>query len=230
MTRVCREKTTGIASFHEGLRTISPRAVSSICCSPIWASWSKLPLRSPVASYSTLASGSRVGEPDSGEDDFSAEISPGISTMSPVIPCWARCCWAARWRSLHFPVGVSGQTNNIVMETATMTMNGTMKATRHATWGVRCLSCTSESKIAGIKKYVTPPPALPKPAVKELPVPTIFLSKKPVDHTWQGTKLPPRIPTKKRRAIRPLALVTAPASTVGMEPASKQATKVYRGP
>ena len=146
------------------------------------------------------------------------------------MPCSARCCWAARWRSLHFPVGVSGQTNSNVMAVATMIRNGTMKATRHALWGVKPDWWTSESKIAGIRKYVTPPPALPKPAVKELPVPTTFLSKNPVDQTWQGTKLPPRIPTKKRRAMRPLALVTAPASTVGMEPASRQPAKVYRGP
>ena len=174
---------TGMASLKLGLRTISPRATSSICCSPIWASWSMLPLRSPVASYWILASGSRVGEPDSGEDDFSALIDPGTSTTSPVMPCSARFCWAARWRSLHFPVGVSGQTNNNVTVTATMTMNGTTKATRHALWGVRPDWWTSESKIAGIRKYVTPPPELPKPAVNALPVPTMFLSKKPVDQT-----------------------------------------------
>ena len=221
---------TGIASLKVGLRTISPRATSSICCSPIWASWSKLPLRSPVASYSSLASVSRVGELVAVEDGFWAVISPGTSTTLPVMPCSVRCCWAARWRSLHFPVGVSGHTKSIVTATETMMMNGTMKATRHALWGVSCWCPTSESKIAGIKKYVTPPPALPKPAVKALPVPTMFLSKNPVDQTWQGTKLPPRIPTKKRRAKRPLALVTVPASTVGIEPASRQATKVYRGP
>jgi len=32
-------------------------------------------------------------------------------------------------------------------------------------------------------------------------VPTTFLSKKPVDQTWQGTKLPPRMPTKKRHEL-----------------------------
>ena len=146
------------------------------------------------------------------------------------MPCSAKCCCAARCRSLHFPVGVSGHTNNNVMAVATMMMNGTIKATRHALWGVKPDWWTSESKMAGIRKYVTPPPALPKPAVNELPVPTTFLSKNPVDQTWQGTKLPPRMPTKKRRAMRPLALVTAPASTVGMEPASRQPAKVYRGP
>lgn len=146
------------------------------------------------------------------------------------MPWSARCCWAARWRSLHFPVGVSGQTNNNVMAVATMMMNGTMKATRQALWGARPDWWTSESKMAGIRKYVTPPPALPKPAVRELLVPTTFLSKKPVDHTWQGTKLPPRIPTKKRTARRPLAFVTAPASTLGMEPSRRQPAKVYRGP
>ena len=103
--------------------------------------------------------------------------------------------------------------------------------------------------MAGMRKYVTkasvrtqertagqkarhdapPPPALPKPPVKELAVPTTFLSKNPVDQTWQGTKLPPSMPTKKRRARRPLALVTAPAKTVGIEPASKQPAKTYRG-
>lgn len=46
-----------------------------------------------------------------------------------------------------------------------------------------------------------PPPELPNPATKALDVPTMFLSKKPVDHTWQGTKLPPSIPTKNRTAM-----------------------------
>ncbi len=132
MTRVCREKTTGIDSLKVGLRTISPRATSSICCSPIWASWSKLPLRSPVASYSIFASGSRDGELVEVEDGLSAVICPGNSTTSPVMPCPARFCCAARWRSLHLPVGVSGQTSNKVTATATMMMNGTTKATRHA--------------------------------------------------------------------------------------------------
>ena len=38
------------------------------------------------------------------------------------------------------------------------------------------------------------------------------------------------MPTKNRRAIRPEALLTVPARKVGMEPASKTAAKVYRGP
>ena len=84
--------------------------------------------------------------------------------------------------------------------------------------------------MAGIKKYVIPPPAFPIPPVKALAVPTIFLSKKPVDQTWQGTKLPPRIPMKKRRASKPLTVVTAPARDVGMAPARRQAAKVYLGP
>jgi hypothetical protein len=42
-----------------------------------------------------------------------------------------------------------------------------------------------------------------------------------VDQTWQGTKVAPRIPTKKRMINRPLASVTVPASAVGMEPARR---------
>lgn len=75
-----------------------------------------------------------------------------------------------------------------------------------------------------------PPPALPKPPVNALAVPTTFLSKKPVDQTWQGTKLPPRMPTKKRTARRPSTLVTAPARAVGIAPARRQPAKVYLGP
>lgn len=75
-----------------------------------------------------------------------------------------------------------------------------------------------------------PPPALPRPPVKALAEPTTFLSKNPVLHTWQGTKLPPRMPMKKRSARRPLALVTAPANAVGMAPKRRQPANVYRGP
>ena len=75
-----------------------------------------------------------------------------------------------------------------------------------------------------------PPPELPKPAVKALALPTTFLSKNPVDHTWQGTKDPPRIPTKNRIANKPDTLVTAPARAVGIDPASKQAANVTLGP
>ena len=80
--------------------------------------------------------------------------------------------------------------------------------------------------MAGMRKYVMPPPALPKPAVREFAVPTTFLSKKPVDQTWQGTKLPPSIPTKNRSASRPFALYTAPAKTVGIEPMRRHAANV----
>jgi hypothetical protein len=78
--------------------------------------------------------------------------------------------------------------------------------------------------------YVIPPPELPQPAVKALAVPTTFLSKYPVVQTWHGTKLAPRMPTKKRSAIRPLELVTRPAIAVGIEPASRRPTKTRRGP
>lgn len=71
-----------------------------------------------------------------------------------------------------------------------------------------------------------PPPELPKPAVRALAVPTMFLSKKPVDQTWQGTKLPPRIPTKKRMVIRPPEVVTVPERAVGMAPSKRQPAKV----
>ena len=66
---------------------------------------------------------------------------------------------------------------------AVITMKGTTKATRQATCAERCCCETRESKMAGMRKYVMPPPALPKPPVSELAVPTMFLSKKPVDHT-----------------------------------------------
>ncbi len=58
----------------------------------------------------------------------------------------------------------------------------------------------------------------------------MFLSKNPVDQTWHGTKLPPRIPTKKRRAISSLALWTVPARAVGIAPTRRHPAKVYRGP
>lgn len=58
----------------------------------------------------------------------------------------------------------------------------------------------------------------------------MFLSKKPVVHTWQGTKVPPRIPTKNRIAYRLAALWAVPASAVGMEPARSREAKVRRGP
>lgn len=75
-----------------------------------------------------------------------------------------------------------------------------------------------------------PPPRFPSPPANALAVPTTFLSKKPVVHTWQGTKLPPRIPMKKRSAYKPEALYTVPARNVSIEPASKQPANVRRGP
>jgi len=73
------------------------------------------------------------------------------------------------------PTGVSWQSRRRQVATETIIIPGTTKATLQATWGVRPL-LTRESKIEGIRKYVTPPPALPKPAVKAFAVPTIFLS------------------------------------------------------
>lgn len=78
--------------------------------------------------------------------------------------------------------------------------------------------------------YVIPPPALPKPPAKEFALPTMFLSKNPVHHTWQGTNVAPRMPTKNRNAIRPLGVKTRPAKTVGMAPQSSNPTKTKRGP
>lgn len=75
-----------------------------------------------------------------------------------------------------------------------------------------------------------PPPAFPHPAARELAVPTIFLSKNPVHQTWQGTNVPPRMPTKKRKAISPWALVTSPAIAVGIEPHSRRPMNTRRGP
>lgn len=77
---------------------------------------------------------------------------------------------------------------------------------------------------------VIPPPALPQPPARAFAVPTIFLSKNPVHQTWHGTKVPPRIPTKKRRAIRPLGVVTRPAMAVGIDPQSSSPINTRRGP
>jgi hypothetical protein len=84
--------------------------------------------------------------------------------------------------------------------------------------------------MAGIKKYVTPPPEFPQPPIKEFAVPTIFLSKNPVDQTWHGTNDPPRIPTKKRSAMRPPAEFTVPAKAVGIAPIKSTVQNVQRGP
>lgn len=89
-------------------------------------------------------------------------------------------------------------------------------------------SCMTEGKSSTY--YVIPPPALPQPPARELAVPTIFLSKNPVHHTWHGTKVPPRIPTKNRSAIRPLGVVTAPAMAVGIAPQRSNPTKTNLGP
>ena len=86
------------------------------------------------------------------------------------------------------------------------------------------------STIAGMTKYVIPPPEFPHPPVIEFAVPTTFLSKNPVDHTWQGTNEPPRMPTKNLRTMSPVALDTVPASAVGMAPASRHPAKVTLGP
>ena len=61
-------------------------------------------------------------------------------------------------------------------------------------------------------------------------VPTTFLSKNPVDHTWQGTKDPPRIPTKNLKTMRPAALVTVPAKAVGIAPKRRHPANVTLGP
>lgn len=75
-----------------------------------------------------------------------------------------------------------------------------------------------------------PPPEFPQPPIKAFDVPTTFLSKKPVDQTWQGTNVPPKIPTKNLRAIRPDTLVTKPAMAVGIAPANRTAMYVHLGP
>src|SRR5436190_14247361 len=75
-----------------------------------------------------------------------------------------------------------------------------------------------------------PPPALPQPPANALADPTTFLSKKPVVHTWHGTKTAPRIPTKNRNVLRPAALLTKPAIAVGIEPANKRHANTFRGP
>lgn len=94
-----------------------------------------------------------------------------------------------------------------------------------------CKSCLNTwNGIEGKTYYVTPPPALPIPAINPFAVPTTFLSKKHVLQTWHGTKLAPRIPTKNRRTIRPFASVTRPAMAVGTAPARRIDTKVIRGP
>jgi len=82
--------------------------------------------------------------------------------------------------------------------------------------------------MAGMTKYVIPPPALPQPAVRALDVPTTFLSKNPVDQTWHGTNDPPRIPMKNRITYKPAGVEIVPARAVGIAPRSKQAAKVNR--
>src|ERR1700710_2857501 len=107
-------------------------------------------------------------------------------------------------RSDHFPVGVSSPVKRMPSAITVMIMKGTIKDTRQATWALRCWFFTRESKTAGMTKYylisrcheveccieptVIPPPELPHPPAKALEVPTTFLSKNPVDQTWQGTK------------------------------------------
>src|SRR2546423_10567264 len=63
-----------------------------------------------------------------------------------------------------------------------------------------------------------------------LAVPTMLLSKKPVDQTWQGTKVPPRMPMKNRRAMSSLALYAVPDRKVGIAPTKRQLANVLRGP
>ena len=84
--------------------------------------------------------------------------------------------------------------------------------------------------MAGMTKYVIPPPELPQPPVREFAVPTTFLSKNPVDHTWQGTKDPPRIPTKNLKTISPVAVFTVPARAVGIAPMRRHPANVALGP
>ena len=58
----------------------------------------------------------------------------------------------------------------------------------------------------------------------------MFLSKKPVVQTWQGMKLPPRMPTKNRMVTRPWAVVTVPARAVGIAPTRRMPTNVHLAP
>ena len=164
--------------------------------------------------------------------------SPLISTTSPSrVPTLAR--WTTSWRlrlssaaaclSFHLPVGVSSHSPTRQAATNTIKTPGTTKATRHALW-LGSPSPTSPLYTAGMTKYVIPPPRFPSPPASAFAVPTTFLSKKPVVHTWHGTKLPPRTPMKKRSAYRPEALYTAPARKVGSAPARRQPAKVRRGP
>lgn len=94
--------------------------------------------------------------------------------MVPTCDCWVVSIVAV-WRSDHLPVGVSWQRNSKASATATIRTPGTMNATRHAVCGVRP-SLIRLSYTAGMTKYVMPPPALPRPAVRELAVPMMFLS------------------------------------------------------
>lgn len=174
-------------------------------------------------------------------------LAAGKATISPFLcPRSSFSCSANLFD--HLPVGVSSQKKSIPSATAVMTIKGTIYATRHALCGVRPALYTNESKIAGITKlqegnistdassnctityYVIPPPAFPHPPAKALAVPTTFLSKKPVHQTWQGTKVAPRMPTKKRKAINPLGVVTRPAMAVGIAPHKSVPIKTHRGP
>jgi hypothetical protein len=71
---------------------------------------------------------------------------------------------------------------------------------------------------------------VPQPPIRAFDVPTTFLSKKPVDQTWHGTKVPPKIPTKNLKAIRPDTLFTRPAIAVGIAPARSTPMYVHLGP
>jgi hypothetical protein len=95
---------------------------------------------------------------------------------------------------------------------------------------VRSLLGTLLSHGDQMKLTVIPPPELPHPPAKAFAVPTTFLSKKPVDQTWQGTNAAPKIPMKKRRTMIPVGVVTRPAIAVGRAPARRQPTNTRRGP
>src|SRR5271170_8049799 len=222
---------TFIAAVHVGLMTTSPCAVSSMDCSESCASRSKEALRLLVAVNCIFSAESEGGVEVLSTLVVSLSMTEGgASTTAPVMPWAARFCCAARWRSDHWPVGVSGQRRSRPRPTAVMQIPGTTKDTRQATWADRCWWVTRESKMAGMRKYVMPPPELPKPAVKALAAPTTFLSKKPVDQTWQGTKEPPRMPIKKRRAMSSGALYAVPDRNVGIAPTKRQPANVLRGP
>ena len=87
------------------------------------------------------------------------EMEPvvGLSVRLPGVATMAVAWWSAGMAdslSDHLPVGVSSVRRSIEMATPVMRMKGTMKETRHATWGVRPRLWTLDHKVSGGSRNV----------------------------------------------------------------------------